>query len=82
MHLDTVGPLTTVGLGNYRYYLILTDDFSHYRWVSTLVTKGEGFAVIEIFLRWFVLSFFYQLLSYIVVIVMSTEESIFVNFFW
>lgn len=49
VHLDTISPLTTLGLDNYCYYLILTDDCTRYRWVSMLVTKGQGFDVIETF---------------------------------
>lgn len=49
VHLDTVGPLMTIGLGSCRYYIILTYDFSRYRSVSTLVLKGQGFTVIESF---------------------------------
>lgn len=49
VHLDTIGPLTIVGLGNYRYYLILTDDYTRYCWVSILLSKGQGFDIIEMF---------------------------------
>lgn len=49
IYLDTVGPLTMDGLGNYHYYLILSDDFSRCCWISTLVNKGQGFSVIELF---------------------------------
>lgn len=40
IHMDLVGPIATLGLGLTRYFLLITDDFSRFRWVSSLKNKG------------------------------------------
>lgn len=41
IHTDVCGPFQTRSLGGSRYYLLLKDDFSHYRFVYFLREKSE-----------------------------------------
>lgn len=41
IHADLYDPMPTKSLGDSRYYLLLKDDFSHYRTVYFIESKTE-----------------------------------------
>lgn len=41
IHADVCGPIQTMSLGGARYFLLLKDDYSHYRYVFFLRQKSE-----------------------------------------
>lgn len=49
VHLDLCGPISISGLGNKRYFLLMTDDYSRFRWVTCLHSKDQTFSVVEQF---------------------------------
>lgn len=50
IHADLCGPLEEVSLGGSKYFLLLKDDFSHYRTVFFLREKNQVFSKLKIFL--------------------------------
>lgn len=50
-HMDVCGPMPTVSLAGSRYFLLLKDDYSHYRFVYFLATKDQVASKIEEFLE-------------------------------
>ena len=49
VHVDTCGKITVEGIGGKQYYVIFTDDFSRYRWVSAAAGKEDIFNILRIF---------------------------------
>jgi len=47
LHVDSVGPISTPGLKGERYFLLITDDYSHYHWGYTYQRKSEAFALLR-----------------------------------
>lgn len=43
VHADLCGPTKTESLGRSRYFLMFTDDYSHFSWVYFLKFKSETF---------------------------------------
>jgi hypothetical protein len=39
LHIDTVGPIRTISLGNARYFILATEEYSGYYYFDTLSTK-------------------------------------------
>lgn len=39
VHIDIVGPITPVGIDKERWWVIYTDDYTHYRWIDVTNTK-------------------------------------------
>lgn len=46
IHTDTCGKVSTPGIGNKHYFVLFTDDFSRFRRVVCLATKGQVFSSI------------------------------------
>jgi len=42
VHTDLMGPTKTTSYSNFRYVMILVDDFSRYTWVKFLKEKSEA----------------------------------------
>lgn len=49
VHFDLCGPMSKIGIGNKKYFLMITDDHTRYRWVSCLHNKGQIASVVEQF---------------------------------
>lgn len=47
VHADVCGPMEEMSLGKARYILLLTDDFSSYRFVYFLKHKSEVNACVK-----------------------------------
>lgn len=51
IHADVCGPMEEDSLGGSRYFLLLKDDFSHFRHVSFLSQKSEAVSHIKNFIK-------------------------------
>jgi hypothetical protein len=51
IHADVCGPMEENSIGNSRYFLLLKDDYSHYRSVYFLKNKSEAKSKIKAFLE-------------------------------
>lgn len=47
IHADVCGPMQTDSIGGSRYFLLLKDDFSHYRFIYFLKQKSEVAAKVK-----------------------------------
>jgi hypothetical protein len=53
IHCDTVGPLSTPGYRGEKYFLLLTDDYSGYRWGEAYTNKNDAFSALVRFLNFY-----------------------------
>lgn len=51
IHADLCGPIEVTSIGGSRYFLLLTDDFSGYKFVFFLKNKNEVFKCLENFIK-------------------------------
>lgn len=51
VHIDLCGKTTVTGIGNKSYYLIITDDYSRYRWSACLSTKDQVAYALQTFFK-------------------------------
>lgn len=51
IHADICGPMETQSLGNAKYFLLIVDDFSKYRYVYFLKHKSEAVEKMKVFLQ-------------------------------
>ncbi|CAM6088679.1 unnamed protein product [Calypogeia fissa] len=51
VHVDLCGKMTVPGIGDKHYYLLFTDDYSHFRWVTCLMSKLEVFPALRNFFK-------------------------------
>ncbi|KMQ90225.1 retrovirus-related pol polyprotein from transposon tnt 1-94 [Lasius niger] len=51
VHADLCGPMPTKSFGGSKYYLLLKDDYSHYREVCFIESKTETTDCVEKFLK-------------------------------
>jgi hypothetical protein len=47
VHTDTVGPVTPLAIGGFRFFLILVDDFTRSRWVYLMHQKNEALSLLK-----------------------------------
>lgn len=52
VHMDVCGPFPEVSLGGARYYLLLKDDYSHFRSVYFLKQKSEVHDKLKVYVKW------------------------------
>lgn len=50
LHVDVCGPIETISVGGSRYFLLIKDDFSHYRTIYFLKQKSEVPERLKVFL--------------------------------
>ena len=43
LHFDLAGQITPIGIGKVRWFLVIADDYCHWRKVEILKEKGEAF---------------------------------------
>lgn len=51
IHADVCGPMQVESIGGSRYFLILKDDFSHFRFVFFMKYKSEVYEKVKLFLK-------------------------------
>jgi hypothetical protein len=44
VHLDVCGPMSTVSIGGFNYYVSFIDDYSRKTWIYFMKTKDEVFS--------------------------------------
>lgn len=52
VHADTSGPMKTLSLGNSRYFLLIKDDYSHFRRIFFMKGKNEVYNFLREFILW------------------------------
>jgi hypothetical protein len=52
LHMDLVGPITPVGIGNVRWFLASADDYCRWRRVETLKHKGDAEEALQGMVNW------------------------------
>ena len=52
LHIDLVGPITPVGIGNVRWFLASADDYCRWRQVETLKNKGDAKGALHGMVNW------------------------------
>jgi transposase InsO family protein len=51
LHMNLLGPITYISIGDNEYDLVIIDDYSHFTWVIFLQDKGEAQEVLKKFLK-------------------------------
>ena len=52
LHIDLVGPITPVGIGNVRWFLASVDDYCRWRRVQTLKEKADAEEALHGMVNW------------------------------
>jgi hypothetical protein len=52
VHSDVWGPSPVPSLGWRRYYVMFTDDFSHYTWLTAMCMKDEMLTAYKAYAAW------------------------------
>jgi hypothetical protein len=47
VHTDTVGPVTPLAIGGFRFFLIMVDDFTRSRWIYLMHQNNEALSLLK-----------------------------------
>ena len=52
LHFDLAGPITPIGIGKVRWFLVMADDYCHWRKIKTLKEKGDAEETFHNMVNW------------------------------